>query len=446
MTRVRPADSDEEEEAGFDLPSEASFSNSSIFKLLSDVDAKTLKKVRECVSNGDDVNLTGKYDESYLHMLCTPISVDQVQHVVSIIYFLVNAGCDVNWRDREGNTVLHVAVLNNLQLDICAAFLRLGVDPLEKNIHGETAAEMAANDELRDLIAYYSPGLVRAVKTSDVRLLRKLLGAWCIIDVNGTGRLLEDLARMDNNPRVYESLKEMKLTSQVVLKALSGDHKELKQLLKENGEKVKVDVKDGYIASMSGRSWPLLAEVLRLQLWDSAKVLIKHADVNIQVDGVEGKRFPLFEWVIKCVPDLKMSLLKTITLLADLSKVDALSLLRLLWKRHFAPELVETFFTAGFSLATRDEDGLSFRDSLLRESYTLDFPDLRKVLYCVDRHVVAAARAGDQNLLRELFLSGYDFIFVTDDDGRDLETVAREARQTQTAEFIVDLKEKEVRS
>ena len=49
-------------------------------------------------------------------------------------------------------------------------------------------------------------------------------------------------------------------------------------------------------------------------------------------------------------------------------------------------------------------------------------------------------------MLRQLFLSGYDFIFISDDNDNDLETVARDAGQTSMAEFIVDLKEKEVES
>ena len=423
------------------------FVKTKLFNILSEVDSKSYKKIKECIKNGENVFERGNYDETYLHVLCAPTTADQLRYVVPLIYYLVNLGIDINSKDKEGNTVLHVCALNNLELDVCAALLRLGADPSEKNAYDQEASDLSDSDELKNLIKYYQPGICEAIKRNQETTLRKLVDAWCAVDINGNGQALMNIAQVHKDQKIYEYLKNVKDTSQLISKALSGDHRQVKSLLKQNSDGVIVDadVRDGYIYEISGRRWPLLAEVLRLQLWDSAKALAKYADVNQVVDSVDGYTFPLFEWVIKCVPEIKLSFLKTMISKADLSNVNSLDMLHDLCQRDYPPEeILASFVSAGFSLSTRNADGLTFRELQLRESYSLTATELRREMYMVDQHVIAMARRGDILQLQELFLDGYEYILVYDEVGKSIVEVALEEGQDEVYQFLSSLPELQV--
>ena len=69
----------------------------------------------------------GSFDETCLHILLTPnISERDYKCVVSVCYVLVESGIDVNAQDCQGNTPLHVAIINELPQCIVCALLRLG--------------------------------------------------------------------------------------------------------------------------------------------------------------------------------------------------------------------------------------------------------------------------------------------------------------------------------
>ena len=106
------------------------FSETPLFveiKKISDDDYDVTNIITLIARSPDCVQAKGNYDETYLHVLLTPTVRDNgAKRVVSLCYLLVEAGVDVNSSDCQGNTPLHVAVINELPRCIVCALLRLG--------------------------------------------------------------------------------------------------------------------------------------------------------------------------------------------------------------------------------------------------------------------------------------------------------------------------------
>ena len=87
-------------------------------------------------------------------------SVETSQTIISAVHngnintllFLLNSGENVNIRDANGNTALHIAVANN-NYDMVDILLTFGANPNLINNNGETALHMAINSGNAEIIA-----------------------------------------------------------------------------------------------------------------------------------------------------------------------------------------------------------------------------------------------------------------------------------------------------
>ena len=74
-------------------------------------------------------------------------------HAAATTTWLANHGADVNARDREGSTALHIAANENLVATV-QALLQAGADPERRNGHGQTAFELSQKDSYCKQLLY----------------------------------------------------------------------------------------------------------------------------------------------------------------------------------------------------------------------------------------------------------------------------------------------------
>lgn len=83
--------------------------------------------------------------------LRTPLHVSCSRGFKNVVEFLVNVGADINAQDKDGNTPAHI-LSEGGRLEILEWFLKKKPNLVLKNIYGETAVEVAAKLEVRQLL------------------------------------------------------------------------------------------------------------------------------------------------------------------------------------------------------------------------------------------------------------------------------------------------------
>jgi lipopolysaccharide biosynthesis glycosyltransferase len=108
-----------------------------------------LSIIKESINNGANVNAQDAHKRTSLHYICgvTNAHLDVAKKIAEL---LLNNGAKVNTQDNDGNTPLHRAIIDN-RLSVANLLLARGANPLIKNKKGETAADLA-DDENK----YYS--------------------------------------------------------------------------------------------------------------------------------------------------------------------------------------------------------------------------------------------------------------------------------------------------
>ena len=157
-----------------------SFQETELFRVLTGpLTPGILEKVRDLTVE-QNVKERGSYRETYLHCLmaprpppdaqapakkrkkkqkrkseATPSPVVNGQHlempqdpqsvalINALIYQLVAGGLDVNSRDVEKNSALHIACLNDVHPEVVTTFIRVGADPTLVNEDGCRAMDIA---------------------------------------------------------------------------------------------------------------------------------------------------------------------------------------------------------------------------------------------------------------------------------------------------------------
>jgi ankyrin repeat protein len=96
-------------------------------ELIQAVKDEDLPSVRNLLRRGANVDFKGEYDRTSLHWACWNGHVEMVKELVS-------AGADIDAKDDEGWTPLHIASHDNLE--ICKSLVSAGADLHAVNYHG----------------------------------------------------------------------------------------------------------------------------------------------------------------------------------------------------------------------------------------------------------------------------------------------------------------------
>lgn len=90
----------------------------------------TEENYRLYIENNQDIHVSNRFGTNLLHYAC-------IFDIKNMIKRLIELGIDVNSRDKDGNTALHIAVYNNCY-DITEILLGYSMDVDAKNIYGDT--------------------------------------------------------------------------------------------------------------------------------------------------------------------------------------------------------------------------------------------------------------------------------------------------------------------
>lgn len=250
------------------------FKDSKIFKAIKDFNSNTPSLITEYIYDGEDPCLKNEYGDTFLHALCdVEVTEDNLGDIVSCIYRLVYAGCDLNCRDADGNTVVHVAVMNEVHPRITHSLLRCGVDPF--SIHEESRnVKNIANGRTKKVLKQFHPGMWKAVAKDNSDKVTELISYWTNLDIIHDDVSLMEMAEEKENPKIISILRRSKHNNEFIFAALANDVRRMRELYKQ----CKPDLNPKDISSIGEtdiRERPLLYELIFLGNYEAAKFLIK---------------------------------------------------------------------------------------------------------------------------------------------------------------------------
>ena len=438
-------DADEQTDSGVDtegMDTSEDFSThpmtqSKLFKAIQTLGPDTLKQVKELISSGEDVTLRGCYEETYLHLLCTPTSEEQARYLPPLIYVLVKAGIDVNAQDREGNTVLHVCAINESPISLLKTFLRAGADPSITSGYENTAMEFTDDPQHRAILNMYDPGLFKAVEEGYEDKVKLMTENWFNINMKYKDMKLSKLAKKAGHSLLSEWLSANKKQSALIHAVLSGDADSVTDLSKS--EEVVVDLMDKSCVKPDGsqRMWSLVAEAIQTGVTNTATLLLKKVDVNQTVELESGELLPLFVWALDTVSDPDSHFIKALLKKADFSlyKSNQFEDLYSFWKRGYPSTVLECFVNHGYDLMFRDQAGNTLRDRILLESYILPLKECKQQLLFVDKCLIKLVKDGASEKLYGYLLKGCD-LNITDHKGNTTLETAKKAKQLEVVELL----------
>ncbi|CAD5111987.1 DgyrCDS1241 [Dimorphilus gyrociliatus] len=416
------------------------FKSSKIFKAIKDFNSGTPNLITEYIYDGEDPCLKNEYGDTFLHSLCdVEITEDNLGEVVSCIYRLIYAGCDLNCRDADGNTVVHVAVMNEVHPRITHALLRCGVDPF--SIHEESRnVKNIANGRTKKVLKQFHPGIWKAVSKENADKVTELVSYWSNLNIVHDDVSLLELAEQIGNPKIIHILSRSKHSNEFIFAALANDVRRMRELYKH----YKPDLNPKDISSIGEsdiRERPLLYELVFLGNYEAAKFLIKRgADLCIEVTTPDWTKLPLFAYILHQSENLPSNFLRSVLENIDFSKTSLTTsdILYECWKSNMDPEVASILLEDDRCLAHRDELGYTVRERIFLEIHNQEREIIEKNLQFIDRHICKMAKNGELEKFQGMALDGYEHFSIKHENGKSLMSIAKKYERDGVLKFLMD--------
>lgn len=107
------------------------------------------------VENGVDVDELDNEQTSPLQFLCQGRAGLTNEACIKMKNIFISAGADVKRRDKRGNSILHLAALNN-QIKLCSALLANGGDRFSKDANNKKPGDVAPNAVIKNILSNVS--------------------------------------------------------------------------------------------------------------------------------------------------------------------------------------------------------------------------------------------------------------------------------------------------
>ncbi|XP_064646803.1 uncharacterized protein LOC135499780 isoform X2 [Lineus longissimus] len=325
----------------------------------------------------------------------------QSNHVEELKQLLAD-GEDPLFKDKAGNTPLHMSALSNECAHV-SDLMTAGIDPFAKNREGKTAMEIETQNKwwLRSY-KVYEPGVFACVDAHDIPKFEELISKWCRLDaVHKSGRTLRQYAAkksyhdmvaiIDRNSHTLDCIygvKEEK--SEKVFKALK------KSICRVN-----------FLNMGVGPEHVLQCAIDSNRLDYVTALCEAGADVNLWVRIKKYFKGPMYFEVIRKRPGLKTKIMeKVLDSSIDVTAKDERGRTPLIYavdkaSDEMLPYIVDFLIEHGVNIAERDHTGASARDvaKLAGRKYAVE---------AIDRLIIKLIRKTDLDALWELAVSHYD--------------------------------------
>lgn len=429
-------------------------SKTKLYRIITDP-ASTAADIWKCchdyIHSKKDINLIDKDSrETFLHVLCGHGGCLCPPWGVPAIYLMASCGMNLDARDALGETCLHKACRSDDSFRIVVALLRCGVDPLIKNINGQTAEDVLTSVKPRlwrqtlHWLNKFKPGVYHCTQEIGAEeRLEKLLRGWCRTHVTrADGHDVDFASVVTMSDKSRELLRQYSATNEFVISMLAG------KTLSLNGfpvTDIDVDTKDHTYEDDNHGSGevpkPLLAAVWETRLESSVQALLSlgvNTGVLFSRNGERAQSEPLFFHLISKKDRPPEPITHAILMTSDLNARDQAGQTAIFKAiaHEYTEQFISSLFKYGLDISIRDKKGRTARDfaeHLKRSKY----------LTVIDDYIIQLAKDSEIEQLQHLLIQGYNHIVdVTDHRGINLTGIIKQQHMSPNKEELLEFLEK----
>ncbi|XP_064641633.1 uncharacterized protein LOC135496306 isoform X2 [Lineus longissimus] len=196
------------------------------------------RRVRQILDSGVSPKCVNEENETLLHQLIKQTNQHTLlrhKNLRQLVCMLRHAGIDINHRDQDGNTALHLALIHLPECqDLGEVLLQGGADPYINNKEGLAPEDLILSQKIPDdgkqSYQKYLPGLWKAVEMDSIMSVRKLINLWCRVDLHRGDKTLMHLALEKGTENIIRIIKEIGPSMELAHSVLAADVKSTKML------------------------------------------------------------------------------------------------------------------------------------------------------------------------------------------------------------------------
>lgn len=436
------------------------FTQTQLYKSICDEDAEGVFKALNfyCpysgVVTGEDLNIRDTVTGgTYLHLIMQKAESFQEPSTVTIIYGMACMGIEVDAKDDDGNTCLHLVVSKEGAYRILIALMRCGADTEIRNKNGKTAEDILLEDRppgWEEMLANYNkfkPGLWNALQASKVnhRLVERLLQSWCRVTVKKNGTIVNLKTMAQQSPQHIHTvrlLEKYENTIEFALACLSGRSCIIKSWISK-GLMQNIDINTMDVSYQKHyRNTPEVSRPLVAAAWELNRLAMADILMELKVDvhvlfSPEKERDktlkPLFFQLI-CGDNIPQDERIIHRVLKDCNmrsrNRQGQTIIYEAIKHNKSLEFVQSLFNYGLNVALRDNVGRTARSYAFKQN-KLDYVRL------IDQHVLQMVISGKVEEIEDLILRSYDHLLdITDQHGRSIIDIATEIRNREVINLL----------
>lgn len=406
------------------------------------------------VMTGEDLNIRDTVTGgTYLHLIMQKAELFKDPPTVTVIYGMACMGIEVDAKDDDGNTCLHLVVKKEGAYRILIALMRCGVDTEIRNKEGKTAEDILLEEKppgWEEMLSNYNkfkPGLWNALQASKVnlRLVERLLQSWCRVTLKKNGTIINLKLMAQQNPHHIQTvrlLEKYENTIEFALACLSGRSCIIKSWIsKDLMQNIDINTTD-VSYQKHFKNTPEVSRPLIAAIWEIDKLAMVDILMELKVDvhvlfSAEKERDktlkPLFFQLIcgENIPEderIIHRVLKECNMLSRNRQGQTIIFEAIKHSKSF--EFVQSLFTYGLNIALRDNVGRTARTFALKQNK----PTYARL---IDQHVLQMVISNSAAQIEDLILRSYDHLLdITDANGRPALDIAREMGNREVANLL----------
>ncbi|XP_060074302.1 serine/threonine-protein phosphatase 6 regulatory ankyrin repeat subunit B-like [Ylistrum balloti] len=354
-------------------------------------------KLKMLLQAGEDVHFKDRKGNTYLHYVSS-------MNRPAVFHIIAASGIDVNLQNKHGHTPLHVTALQR-QSGHLGDLMCWGADPSIVALNMKTPEEVNPQDKYwHKVYDKYKPGIFQAVKNHDVERVKELLHCWCKTDSEKNGQTLRQFAAAHKHHDIVSILDRHRATMDAIYGVLEFDYDKLKRGLK----KTRCDVN---FLNWASQKQHILQHAIQLRDYRLVQMLCDAgADVNVHVRLKNYFRAPLYFEAIS--PEMKPDIMwKILESNANFHLKDERGRNAMLYaldrdRGFMSLDIFRYIIENGGNVADRDETGVTIRD-------TARFARRPDIINYIDKCYVKMIRTSDIEKLQGLATDGYDSMLIT---------------------------------